>query len=106
MEPVALGVEDWTASPGAGHVARLEPSHMRARTWPLRIVQSGRLAVLATAVVGGSETVVNSALLTWEISPGHNLRPQTALPTIIGVPLLIVAGCGSLLWRRRHEARR
>jgi hypothetical protein len=103
---VPLGVEDWTASPEAGHVARLEPGRGLARSWPLRMVQSGRLAVLATAVVVGSGAVINSAPLTWDIAPAHNLRPQTVLPTVLGVPLLVVAGCGGLLWRRRNEAKR
>jgi hypothetical protein len=102
---VPLGVEDWTASPEAGHVARLEPGRGLARSWPLRMVQSGRLAVLATAVVGGSGAVINTAPLTWDIAPVHNLRPRTVLPTIVAVPLLVVAGCGGLLWRRRNETK-
>jgi hypothetical protein len=103
---VPLGVEDWTASPAAGHVARLEPGHGLARTWPLRMVQSGRLAVLATAVVSGSGAVINSAPLTWDIAPVHNLRSQTVLPAVVGVPLLVVAGYSGLLWRRRNETKR
>jgi hypothetical protein len=97
---VPLGVEDWTASPEAGHVARLEPAQTFAKTWPLRMVQSGRLAVLATVVLSGSGKVMNSAPLTWEIARVQNLRPDTVLATVIGVPLLVLAGCASVLWRR------
>jgi hypothetical protein len=98
---VPLGVEDWTPTPEAGHVRRLEPGHTVARTWPLRMVQSGRLAVFATAVVNDSGSVTNSSPITWEIAPGPNLRPPSVLPTIIGVPLVTMAGYASLRRRRR-----
>jgi hypothetical protein len=103
---VPLSVEDWTAMPEAGHVASLGPGHTLERTWPLRMVQSGRLAVLATAVVSDSGTVSNSAPLAWDIAPVRNLRLQTVIPTIIGVPLLVVAGCMTSVWRRRAETTR
>ncbi len=44
--------------------------------------------------------------MTWDIAPVHNLRPQTVLPTVTGVPVLVVAGCASVRWRRRNDPKR
>jgi hypothetical protein len=64
------------------------------------MVQSGRLAAFATAAVGSSGVVINSAPLTWDIAPAHNVRAETVIPTAIAIPLIVVAGSAAL-WRRR-----
>ncbi len=102
---VPLGVEDWTPTPEAVHAASLAPGAHLTGTWRLRMIQAGRLAIFTTAVAGSSHSVANSRPVILEIGPTHNLTPGTVLPVAFGVPLVMLAGGGALLWRRRATGR-
>jgi LPXTG-motif cell wall-anchored protein len=100
---VPLGVEDWTPTPEGVHAAELAPGARLVGTWPLRMIQAGRLAVFATAVAGSSRSVTNGPPVVLSIAPTHNLTQATVLPVAIGVPLVLLGGLSALFWRRRRE---
>jgi hypothetical protein len=97
---VPQGLEDWTPHPDAVHAVTLAPGAELTTTWKLRIIQAGRLAIVATALCGSSRAVTNSEPLVLSIAPTHNLTSMTVLPVAIGVPLVLLGGNGALLWHR------
>jgi hypothetical protein len=97
---VPQGLEDWTPHPDAVHAVTLAPGAELTTTWKLRMIQAGRLVIVATALCGSSRAVTNSEPLVLSIAPTHNLTPMTVLPVAIGVPLALVGGSGALLWHR------
>ncbi|HYM67352.1 MAG TPA: hypothetical protein VEW68_08685, partial [Patescibacteria group bacterium] len=97
---VPLGLEDWTPDPGAARATTLEPGQRLSRTWRLRMIQAGRIAVYATAVAPGVSGVTNSRPLLLTIEPTRNLTPARVLPIILGVPVAILAAVALILRRR------
>ena len=98
-----LGVEDWTPTPEAVTAAVLAPGATLTRRWPLRMIQAGRLALVGTAVVGGSGIVANSQPVLLTIAAMRNLTPAMVLPVALGVPLAVLGGAAALLWQRRRR---
>lgn len=97
---VPLGLEDWTPDPGAARVTTLEPGQRLSRTWRLRMIQAGRIAVYATAVAPGVSGVTNSRPLLFTIEPTRNLTPARVLPIVLGMPVAILAVVALILRRR------
>jgi hypothetical protein len=97
---VPLGLEDWTPDPAAARATTLAPGQRLSRTWRLRMIQAGRIAVYATAVAPGVSRVTNSRPVLLTIEPTRNLTPARVLPVVLGVPLAIL-GAVVLILRRR-----
>ena len=94
---VPQGLEDWTPHPDAVHAATLAPGAELTATWKLRMIQAGRLVIVAIALCGSSRAVTNSVPRVLSIAPSHNLTPMRVLPVAIGVPLVLLGGSGALL---------
>ena len=87
------------------YAATLTPGSKPTAMWRLLVIQTGRLAIFATAVVGSTESVINSQPLGLSIAATRNLRLIMVLPVAIGVSLGPLGESGALLWRRRIVSR-
>lgn len=97
---VPLGLEDWTPDPGAARATTLAPGQRLSRTWRLRMIEAGRIAVYATAVEPGVSGVTNSRPVLLTIEPTRNLTPARVLPVVVGVPFAILGAVVLILGRR------
>lgn len=103
---IPLGLEDWTPAPEAVQAPMLAPGGSVTATWRLRLIQGGRLAIYASAIANEDPAVVHSRPFVVAIVPAKNLTPRTVLPVALGIPIVVVAAGGGVLWSRRRRVSR
>lgn len=110
-----LDLEDWAAT-RAHQIDSLDPGHSTTQNWSLKSIKGGTYRVYITVVpkndASGTQRpaavqrpVAVSPPVNIMLTQRNNLNPGNVLPTILGVPVGLLALAGAVITVRRRKLR-